>query len=584
MISKSMGWFKLLPLLALLISSCASVKNGCPDNPSTGNPGSVLNSSLDELTPFLYDNYLYYTTSKPQPSAELETEYHRSGFLVNPYEDSQIDKSFPLADYPGSVAPSLFEDINTGKKELYFASFTEIKGKKNSDIYVMTFTDGRWSDPVPIPGVINTASFESHPCIADNGKMLVFTSDRPGGFGQTDIYYSRRNEDGSWSEPVNFGSGINTPKQEITPYMSDRKLIYASRGFGNNTGYDLIIAKEDSAGWQRAFRLKEPLNSNSDEYFPLLSGNDLLFSSNRPGGCGGFDLYQFPLCGPVIVECSVTGASSSIQNFGSVTVFNQDGTKYKHAKFGNDTLVDLQVEPDREYTFVYNNECIIEANKEIKIVVPCSDSSTTKIFVKFSLPESDSEFTFEKYDVPFFVSGYYLPNTSKNLDALRMKFSYNLIGNTDSTRYIENPGTEYDKYTQTVEKALDDAVAFILASLEPGQSGCFSGEKMLKVNVVGYADPRQISDIARFDGPDIDDTEFNFKATRGDKMTNLLLSRLRAYYTAKYLEKYLNGKDTFSRSGSKLHWSIEGKGEDQNTDKPNELKRRVDVVISAESD
>lgn len=182
------------------------------------------------------------------------------------------------------------------------------------NLYVSRCVDDEWSQQEPIDEV-NTGYNEKGPEISDDGQFLFFSSDRPGGFGGYDIWYSYK-EGNRWSRPVNMGDKINTASDERDPAISpDMKLFFFSsdRPFSNEdlkketNDFDLYVAKVPKT-------VKEPkvkeiipkpppfenpknmvvLNSPFDEGKAVLTpqGHTLYFSSDRPGGIGGYDLYR----------------------------------------------------------------------------------------------------------------------------------------------------------------------------------------------------------------------------------------------------------------------------------------------------
>jgi hypothetical protein len=171
-----------------------------------------------------------------------------------------------------------------------------------------------------------------------------------------------------------------------------------------------------------------------------------------------------------------------------------------------------------------------------------------------------------------------MPNTSENLASLRLKFSLGLVG-SESTKYIENPGPEYDETAQVVDGAFREAVKFIMNTLKKLDNTCLGGSSAINVKVLGYTDPRPLSDKAIYDGPDIDAPELGLTAKHGDQITNELLSRLRAYFSAELLKKQLYEIPEFEEYRAKLTWSAEGMGVDSSPDANNELKRKVIIKI-----
>lgn len=152
-----------------------------------------------------------------------------------------------------------------------------------------------WSVATDI-GLNSTEFSTGHPAISADGKMLFFTSDRPGGRGGADIWMSRF--DGSrWLDPVNLGSGINTEGIEGFPFFSEDSVLYfASNARAGLGGLDVFYSKMKRDGsFGPATNAGAPLNSSADD-FALIANRGLMegyFSSNRKGGRGDDDIYYF---------------------------------------------------------------------------------------------------------------------------------------------------------------------------------------------------------------------------------------------------------------------------------------------------
>ena len=133
-----------------------------------------------------------------------------------------------------------------------------------------------------------------------DGENLYFVSNRPGGIGESDIWYSSLKADGSWGAPRNVGPKINTPgKEESVMIHPDGKTLYfSSNGHTGMGGLDIYVVRKDENGeWGTPVNLGYPINTYGDENSLLVngSGNLAYFASNRAGGMGGLDLYQFDL-------------------------------------------------------------------------------------------------------------------------------------------------------------------------------------------------------------------------------------------------------------------------------------------------
>lgn len=561
-----------------LLGSCKT-SDPCPKNPAIGNAGSMFNTEFDEYSPFFFNDNMYFTAIR---SATDNSEIiMKSPIIRGEFQPPEEDTTLPLRNYKHGGLPNFYQNPRTGLTEVYFAGFSKDDERANSNIFFSEYIGDKWSNPLPLDGGINTLHYESHPSLAPDGSYILFTSDRPGGEGAIDLYISYRQDNGGWSEPINLGDGINTAQNEISPFIDeDGSLFFASKGYGN-IGYDIVRADPSGVGqWTNTRSMSFPVNSEADDTGPAIWRGYLFIASNRRGGCGGKDIYKFPLCGPVIVDGNVESEGNLMPVEGILNVFDEDGNKIDEMEIYEDGKFSFMVEAKRDFVLQYANNCAPDATVQQRISAPCSDSTVVKLVPKFILTGGLNVFNFEEYKVPFFVSGYYYPNTNENLESLRRKFTFNLLGNDEETRYIENPGKKYDKYAPEVEKALDDAMDFLLKIIGSIDESCTgAGDSHIKIEVIGWADPRPISDIARYNDPDIDDKRFGFHVSRGEQMTNDLLSRLRAYYTAKYIESKLKDRDAYRNIETNIKWIIKGQGIDTQEGLSNEHKRRVTIQI-----
>jgi Tol biopolymer transport system component len=203
--------------------------------------------------------------------------------------------------------------------------------------YAQQFSD--WSAPVNLGPAINTTLyFEQGAAISKDGLSLYFHSNRPGGFGGADIYVSQRpSVDAPWGPPQNLGPNTNTPGTEASPMLSPdgHSLYFQSNRPGGFGGTDLYVSrrhnKRDDFGWQPAENLGSGVNSAAQEQQPWIFEDDttgittLYFTSNRPGGLGGSDIYASELqpdetFGPAVLVAEL----SSPANDGGPTV-RRDG-------------------------------------------------------------------------------------------------------------------------------------------------------------------------------------------------------------------------------------------------------------------
>jgi outer membrane protein OmpA-like peptidoglycan-associated protein/Tol biopolymer transport system component len=163
--------------------------------------------------------------------------------------------------------------------------------------------DTDWTIGQPFGQTINTTSYEGMPSLSPDNRELYFVSDRNGGMGGYDIWFSRF-ENGLWQLPVNAGPGINTPGNETTPYISadNHTLFFASDYWPGMGGTDIFMARRTAQqSWSPAVNMGYPINTAHDEksQFVALDGKTFYFASDRNGPAGNYDLYQTVLPGIV---------------------------------------------------------------------------------------------------------------------------------------------------------------------------------------------------------------------------------------------------------------------------------------------
>ncbi|MEL6140135.1 MAG: OmpA family protein, partial [Bacteroidota bacterium] len=183
---------------------------------------------------------------------------------------------FTICDKPGGV----------GGCDLYY---TEKKGEK-------------WT-PVRNMGLnINSPAWDSHPTLSADGKLLFFSSSRPGGVGRSDLWGSARNDEGVWSPAVNLGRTLNTTGNDEFPFLhgDGQTLYFTSSGHPGMGGMDLFVVRLGADNrWNSLENLGYPINTNDNEtgIFVTLDGNEAFFSRELPaeGGSPNIDIYTFGL-------------------------------------------------------------------------------------------------------------------------------------------------------------------------------------------------------------------------------------------------------------------------------------------------
>lgn len=168
------------------------------------------------------------------------------------------------------------------------------------DIWRTELKDGFWQPFVSAGSAINSDSWDSQPTVSYDGKTLIFASNRPGGYGGVDLYMCQKKDNGEWGPAVNLGPEINTPDNELTPFLhSDSQTLYfSSKGHKGLGGYDIFYAKKDESGkWTKPKNIGKPINTEGDDvsFFVSLDGKTGYYSSDKLNGPGGLDIYTFDL-------------------------------------------------------------------------------------------------------------------------------------------------------------------------------------------------------------------------------------------------------------------------------------------------
>jgi outer membrane protein OmpA-like peptidoglycan-associated protein/Tol biopolymer transport system component len=166
----------------------------------------------------------------------------------------------------------------------------------DGNIYVSEFKNNSWTAPVKLGSDINTSSWETHATVSAEGDMLIFTSNRPGGYGGRDLWYSLRLPDGNWGLAQNMGSVINTQFEEESPFLAfdGKTLFFSSQGHTSMGGFDIFKTDYVDGAWTDPVNLGYPVNTSDDDVFFVLSadGRTAYYSSRMSGGFGETDLYK----------------------------------------------------------------------------------------------------------------------------------------------------------------------------------------------------------------------------------------------------------------------------------------------------
>lgn len=273
---------------------------------------TAVNSEESDFSPVIYEDGMIFTSDRslPQTGSKIYG-WTGNGYLrllrcfpVNPddlsdgYKSPEPESGIFNQEYHDGPA-TFSRDYN----EVYFnrTIVRQDKGKKEDDIrthllkiFHSSKKNGKWE--IAHPFFLNSDDYSvGHPSLSPDSKILFLVSDMKDGYGGTDIYMCRWEND-QWGPPVNLGPSINTPGNEMFPYMADDgRLYFSSDGLPGLGGLDIFFSSWKEGIWSKPANMGVDVNSSYDDFGITMTKDDDegLFSSNRPGGSGSDDLYYF---------------------------------------------------------------------------------------------------------------------------------------------------------------------------------------------------------------------------------------------------------------------------------------------------
>jgi len=267
-----------------------------------------ISSKYDEYLAIISPDqeYAFYTRRLIKKTKQDIAETSVEEFTLSQKKDGVFSDGdamkypFNRTDNEGGATVTIDNNI------LYYTKCTrDSKGYNNCDIYYTTkikSTDGtyRWSESREFPKSISKKnSWDSQPTVSSDGNTIIFSSNRKGGYGKTDLYEINF-ENNQWSAPKNLGTDINSAEEEKSPFLhtDGKTLFFSSTNFPTLGGFDIFYSRKDSLGkWQKPINIGYPINTSTDEVslFVSTDGKTAYFASNKLIGEGGWDIYGFPL-------------------------------------------------------------------------------------------------------------------------------------------------------------------------------------------------------------------------------------------------------------------------------------------------
>ncbi len=317
-----------------------------PLNVTFTNLGTNVNTEYDEHFAFIPidESFVVFNTNRPEKSGvEMENGEFGNSIYISEVKNGEFQKAYSIG--------SPINKGNSGEEIIGLSANGDImllyikEGTKSGNIYISEKDNkGLFKKPVLLDENVNSTSEEIAASISTDGNTIYFASNRPGGFGGTDIYVSSKTPNGKWGVPVNLGTGINTPQNEDFPNIApDGKTLYfSSTGHTSMGGYDIFKAQrnEESTKWENARNLGYPINTTDDDMNFRISRSERYgyISAFKEKGLGDFDNYR-------VIFNEVDPEFTVIRG----TVLSEDGTQVNYP----DVLLTVTDENTKELIGTY---------------------------------------------------------------------------------------------------------------------------------------------------------------------------------------------------------------------------------------
>lgn len=313
-----------------------------------------FNTRYSEFGSFVHDGQLYFSSSRKEVASEDVYGWNNESWLdiyqVKEGSTMDIPRKFEgeinskfhessmvfSTDYKNDTIIYFTRNNFFQNKESFYTKKEDknIEKLNNLKIYKAEKIDGEWKVTRNLKTNADHYS-TGHPSVNSTRTLLYFASDRPGGYGGTDIYYCKIHPRGGVGQPINAGPIVNTPGDEMFPYVNNEGQLFFSSdghvGFGQLDVFATI--SDDDGNIKDVVNLGKPLNSEKDDfgYYAMDNGVDGYVSSNRKGGKGSDDIYKFKFVPSLTLEGMVTDAIN-LQPLDEVTIslFDQKSGELVH--------------------------------------------------------------------------------------------------------------------------------------------------------------------------------------------------------------------------------------------------------------
>lgn len=265
------------------------------------NMGPAVNTRDDEYLPALTvdGQTLVFTRRFPRKATTTATTSEEEDLYMSTLNNGQWGGAVRMPEPLNSNDNEGAQCISQDGRIMFFTACNRRDGGGRCDLYMCVKKGDTWGKPRNLGPAVNSGAWEAQPTFSIDGKTLYFVSDRKGGYGGMDIWKCVF-ENGRWSDAVNLGPTINTAGNEMSPFIhyDDRTLYFSSDGHVGMGGLDIFVSRrQDDGSWSTPVNLGYPINTSGDESNLIVdaASTTAYYSSDREGGFGKQDLYSFEM-------------------------------------------------------------------------------------------------------------------------------------------------------------------------------------------------------------------------------------------------------------------------------------------------
>lgn len=251
----------------------------------------------------------------PQLQSDNQTVFYNLGYIkrdsLDYSEPVNLSKQHSTSYYSGYPSSNQLQNVlyytaNSSEKKKFKENKKETdyssKGVNILKIYSIKYENNEWGEKVELPFNSNEYS-TTHPSISKNGKKLYFVSNKPGGYGGYDVYQSEF-KNNKWTVPINLGESINTPLDEMTPFINENILYFSSKGHLGYGGSDVYQSTIANGAFSTPKNMGKNINSEFDDFSFYLTTSQLngYLSSNRDSEKGKDNIYEMILNSFLVID------------------------------------------------------------------------------------------------------------------------------------------------------------------------------------------------------------------------------------------------------------------------------------------